>query len=177
MQKKKRLVPAAKPLPQLGWREWVALPDLKIAAIKAKVDTGAHSSSLHARDLEFFSREISGPDGTLREREFVRFTTDPWHPGASGSAAQNRAAPGGVVPVTGEALVLDRRAVSSSSGEREVRPVIATRLRVGDLDFMIELNLTDRELMGFRMLIGRRAMHGRFWVDPSSSYLIGPPPV
>lgn len=165
----------ATPLPVVGWREWVSLPDLPVDLIKAKIDTGAHSSSLHAQDLEFFTRPVAGPEG-VREREFVRFTTDPNHPGAR-RTRKSRPGPEIVQPsVTTEAMVLDRRAVRSSSGDREVRPVILTRLRIGQFEFPIELNLTDRELMGFRFLIGRRAMHHRFWVDPSRSYLIGPQP-
>ncbi|MCR9144080.1 MAG: RimK/LysX family protein [bacterium] len=159
-------------LPRVGWREWVSLPDLPIDSIKAKVDTGAHNSSLHARDLEFFTRQVQGPGG-LREREFVRFATDPNHPGASGKRKAGQAPAPDAAVVTAEALVLDRRAVRSSSGESEVRPVISTRLRIGEYEFPIELNLTDREMMGFRLLIGRQSIHGRFWVDPSASYLIG----
>lgn len=160
-------------LPCLGWREWIELPDLSTHLIKAKVDTGAHNSSLHARDFEFFTREVEGPAGP-REREFVRFTTDATHPGPQGRRGADEDSKSGEKPIVGEAVVLDRRAVRSSSGEREVRPVIATRLRLGNVEYIIELNLTDREQMGFRMLIGRQSIHGRFWVDPAASYLAGP---
>ncbi len=159
--------PISAELPRLGWREWVSLPDLGIFSLKAKVDSGAHNCSLHAVDLEYFNRRVDGEG----EVEFVRFVTDPNHRGASAEAAVGSRSRR--EPIQAEARVLDRRAVRSSNGEREIRPVIATKLRLGLHEFQVELNLTDRDLMGFRMLIGRRAMHGRFWIDPSASFIIG----
>lgn len=146
----------------------MSLPDLGIPALKAKIDSGAHNCSLHAVDLEYFSRQVEGEG----EVDFVRFVTDPNHRGAS-APEPGRRSPVRREPVRSEARVLDTRAVRSSNGEREVRPVIVTKLRIGPHEFQVELNLTDRDLMGFRMLIGRRAMHGRFWIDPSASFLIG----
>jgi len=130
----------------VGWREWVALPDLGEAWLKAKVDTGARSSSLHAFELHLFER-----DGT----RWVRFRTQ-------------RASE----PI--EVALLDERAVKSSSGESEVRPVIETTLALGQVTRTIELTLTNRDEMGFPMLLGRQALRGDFEVDPSRSFALGP---
>jgi hypothetical protein len=144
----------------VGWREWVGLPDLGIDAIKAKIDTGARTSALHVTDAERLSR-----DG----RPWVRFTVHP---------LQRSELPA----VSTEAALLERRSVRSSSGHTEHRLVIATTLRIGDDDWPIELTLTRRDAMGFRMLIGRQAVRRRALIDPGGSYLTrprratGPPP-
>lgn len=140
-------------LPTIGWREYVALPDLGVPHIKAKVDTGARSSSLHAFDLEQFQKE---------GRDYVRFKI---HPVQRSDAK--------VIDV--ETPVLDIRKVKSSSGEVTLRPVILTPVRLLGATWLIELTLANRDEMGFRMLLGREAIRGRMLVDPGSSYYSGLP--
>jgi len=135
----------------LGWREWVSLPDLGITAIKAKLDTGARTSALHAWNAE--PVEIDG-------KPWVRFRTFP----LEGPAA---------APVMCEAPLSDQRWVTNSGGMREWRCVISTRLSIADDSWPIELTLANRDPMGFRMLVGREAMRGRFIVDPRRSYRSG----
>ncbi len=137
----------------VGWREWVGLPDWGIEWVKAKIDTGARTSALHAFEIDEFER-----DGAT----WVRFAVHPWQ--RSGSDEQ-----------WVEAERIDERPVRSSSGVQTVRPVVRTRVRVGSSSFPIELTLTRRDEMGFRMLLGRQALTGRFVVDPSRSYLGGRP--
>lgn len=140
-------------LPILGWREWVRLPDLRLGCIKAKIDTGARSSCLHAFDIEIFDRE-----GEL----FVRFKVHP---------QQRRK----TKLVEAEAKILEFREVRSSSGHSEKRPVICTTIRLLGQEWPIDLTLSDRGEMGFRMLIGREALRSRFLVDAEKSFLAGRP--
>jgi hypothetical protein len=140
------------PLPLVGWREWVGLPSLGILRIKAKVDTGARSSSLHATDLEEF--EEGG-------KPWIRFTVLPVQKSDHGM-------------VRVQAPVADRRAVRPSTGRSEVRPVVEVEVQVGDLRFPCEVTLARRDQMGFRMLLGRTALRRRFLVDPGRSYLQPP---
>ena len=138
----------------LGWREWLALPDLGIARIKAKVDTGARTSCLHAYYVEQVRRK--GAD-------IVRFGVHPLQ-------RNNEDV------VHCEARILDQRQVADSGGHRELRFVIQTRLVLREFDGDIELTLTNRDSMQFRMLLGRTAMVAAgFQVDPSASYLAGRP--
>ncbi|GAB3580983.1 ATP-dependent zinc protease family protein [Calidifontibacter terrae] len=137
----------------VGWREWVALPDLGVPAIKAKVDTGARTSSLHAFDVDRFER-----DGAL----WVSFGIRPWQKSTEDI-------------VRAQAPLLEERSVRSSSGHAEERPVIHTRLTLAGRDIEIEMTLTDRDQMGFRMLIGREALSRGFLVDSASSYAGGRP--
>lgn len=140
-------------LPVIGWREWVGLPDLGIKTIKAKVDTGARSSSLHASKLQEFER-----DGV----KWVRFHV---HPEQRNSDET----------VEVEAMVLDFRSVRSSSGKAEIRPVIVTSIELFDIIWPVELTLASRDQMGFRMLLGREAFRGRFLVDAGKSFYGGRP--
>jgi len=139
-------------LASLGWREWVGLPALGLPAIRAKVDTGARTSALHVEFNEDFQR-----DG----KPWVRFGLRP-----------NRHA----APRLCEAEVVDRREVTDSSGLRRPRVFIRTEVRIGSLQYPIELNLTQRHQMLFPMLLGRTALAGRWVVDPSGSFLQGRPP-
>ena len=137
----------------VGWREWVSLPALGVGAIKAKLDTGARTSALHAWGIE--PHEIEG-------RPWVRFRTHPIQHDD-------------MTVVLCAAPLTTRRLVMNSGGTRERRYVIATSLRLGDETWQIELTLTNRDEMGFRMLIGREAMHGRLIVDPRTSYRASKP--
>ena len=136
-----------------GWREWVALPDLDVEWMKAKVDTGARSSALHAYDVSVVDR-----DGL----EHASFEIHPWQ--RSDLDARRVELP-----------IIDRRTVRSSTGHEEERLVVRTTLRIVGLDVDAELTLTNRDEMGFRMLVGREALRGSVLVDPGRSYL-GPRP-
>lgn len=137
----------------VGWREWVALPEWGVPAIKAKVDTGARTSALHAFDIETFER-----DGLA----MARFAIHPWQDSSAD-----------VVVV--EAPLLERRQVRSSSGTAKVRPVVLTSIALAGRTERVEVTLTRRDEMGFRMLVGRQALRRRFVVDPGRSYLGGKP--
>lgn len=136
----------------IGWREWIHLPDLlEDGWIKAKVDTGARTSALHAWDVERFERD--GDD-------WVRFNL---HPRQHDDDHVVRT----------EAPLLEEREVRSSNGDVELRPVVHTTLALGGQRYGIELTLTKRDQMGFRMLLGRTGMARHLLVDPGTSYLLG----
>ena len=139
---------------RVGWREWVRLTDLRVVAIKAKIDTGARTSALHAFAIEPFRRS-----GSL----WVRFEVHPIQRSST-------------VKIKCEAKAIDERAVRNSGGQVERRYVIETRMMLGDRAWPIELALTNRDQMGFRMLLGRTALEGRALVEPGRSYLAGPRP-
>ncbi|MCK6439523.1 MAG: ATP-dependent zinc protease [Planctomycetes bacterium] len=154
MLKKKKLK-KKRSLPVIGWREWVALPKLGVAWVKVKVDTGARTSALHAYDLSLFVK---------RGETWVRFVIHPFQRDLKTS-------------ITGEARVLEWRRVRSSNGKTEFRPVIETELSFMGNNWPIELTLSNRDEMGFRMLLGREAIRRKFTVHPSRSFFGGRPPV
>ena len=135
----------------IGWREWIGLPELGIPAVKAKIDTGARTSALHVFDLEEFVE-----DG----RQMVRFGIHP---------LQRRK---DIVRFC-EAPVLERRRVKDSGGHIEKRYVIRTKAVMGSESWKIDLTLTNRDLMLFRMLLGRTAVENRFLINPGRSYQTG----
>jgi hypothetical protein len=137
--------------PVVGWREWLALPAWGIGAIKAKVDTGARSSALHAFDVRNFER-----DG----RSMVRFKVHPRQRSASAT-------------IEAEAELLGTRRVRNSGGQETLRPVVEAEIELAGQRWRIEVTLTSRDAMGFRMLLGRQALRGRFAVDPGQSFLAG----
>ena len=135
--------------PVIGWREWVSLPDLGVEWIKAKVDTGARSSSLHAWDIDVDDR------GGV-----VHFRLHPLQEDDS-------------VIVDASAPLVELREIRSSNGEADVRPVIRTTAVVAGQPLDIELSLASRDEMGFRMLLGRSAIRRRFVVDAGRSFVGG----
>jgi len=137
----------------VGWREWVRLPELGVEWVKAKIDTGARSSALHAFDLQEFER-----DG----ERWVRFEIHPWQRNAEDA-------------VTAELPVHDERVVRSSTGHEQHRYVVRTGVRLAGRTVTTDLTLTRRDEMGFRMLIGRDALRQGFLVDAHHSYLGGRP--
>ena len=137
----------------VGWREWVALPEWGIKAIKAKIDTGARTSAIHADDIELFERD---------NVSLVRFLVRPWQRSDADA-------------VLVESPRIDHLTITSSSGTRTDRPVVLAPLVLGGRQINAEVTLTSRDEMGFRMLIGREALAQGFTVDPTASYLGGRP--
>lgn len=138
------------PLATIGWREWATLPKLGVNRIKAKIDTGARTSALHAFDLEYFE-DLPGL--------MVRFKTHPLQ-------RDTRFTVEAIAPV------LEQRKIRHSDGQTQERPVIVTPISFGQQPWAIELTLTNRDVMGFRLLLGRTALRQRFVVDPGGSYLM-----
>ena len=135
----------------IGWREWVAFPAWGLDAIKAKIDTGARTSALHAHRIERYR---------LGGAPWVRFWLHP---------LQKTTVPDLVC----NAEIIDQRRVSDSGGHQEQRLVIATQAEIGGHCWPIEITLTNRETMLFRMLLGRTAMRKRFLVNPARSFVWG----
>ncbi len=135
----------------IGWREWLRLPALNIPAIKAKIDTGAKTSALHAFDLTVFEegnrqRVRFGIRPLRRNKELILFCV---------------------------ADILGKRMITDSGGHRELRHVIRTDIDLGGMVWPIDITLTRRDTMKFRMLLGRTALQDRFLIDPGKSYLTG----
>jgi hypothetical protein len=137
--------------PVLGWREWMGFPELGIQQIKAKVDTGARTSCLHAFFVEPFQKQGEA---------WVRFGIHPMQRNISEE-------------IVCEAAVKDQRSIRDSGGHEEFRYVIETLVKIGSRQQRIEVTLTDRDTMQFRVLLGRTAIRGSFLVDPGRSYVQG----
>ncbi len=135
----------------VGWREWAVLPELGIPAVKVKVDTGARTSALHAIDI--VREKVDGLD-------VVSFTVQP--------VQRNK-----TVTIRAQAPLVDIRSVSDSGGHTESRYVISSKLILGNLERDIDITLTERNSMLFRMLIGRTALAEGVVVDPAASFLCG----
>tara|TARA_R110000868_G_scaffold190862_1_gene434926 strand:- start:225532 stop:226935 length:1404 start_codon:yes stop_codon:yes gene_type:complete len=134
----------------LGSEEWCSLPDLGLEAVKARIDSGAATSSLHA-----YNQEVVREDG----KDYVYFDV---HPIVNNRSIHRRC----------KALLLEQRMVKSSNGHKDLRYVVQTTLGIGSESWDIELTLTNRDSMGFRMLLGRQAMEGRIIVDPEGKCLL-----
>jgi len=141
--------------PNLGWREWIAMPELNLLRLKVKIDTGARTSALHAFFVDPYKKG---------NQQWVRFGVHP-HQRDNSRAIEC------------DALVKDRRTVTDSGGHKQRRYVIETQMVIGKTAFLAEMTLTNRDTMKFRMLLGRTAMDGRFLVDPAVSYLQGKPAI
>ena len=143
--------PISSELVTVGWREWLLLPDLKLPWIKAKVDTGAKTSSLHAFCVEEFAKD---------DKAWVRFGIHPHQDDIE-------------TEIYCEAELLDKRIVSDSGGHAEERYVIKTDVMMADQRWPIEITLTNRDTMRFRFLLGRTAMRQKIIVNPAGSFLLG----
>lgn len=133
----------------IGWKEFVALPQLKVDRIKAKIDTGARSSAIHAFNIQELSK-----NGT----KIIRFQIHPIQRDDE-------------TIITTEAELLEYRQIRNSGGVAQLRPVIKTNVKLGKQIWSIELSLTNRDEMGFRMLLGREAVRNKFLVNPGKSFL------
>ncbi|ETX12456.1 ribosomal protein S6 modification protein [Marinomonas ushuaiensis DSM 15871] len=135
----------------IGSDEWCAFTSIEIPAIKARVDSGAKTSSMHAVNIQKFSHN---------DKQWVRFEVHPLQ--------KNKK-----VTVHCEAPLIDQRVIKSSSGDKEQRPVIRIPLSLGGKSWEVEVTLTNRDSMGYRMLLGREAMNGRVLIDPEGQCLLG----
>lgn len=133
----------------IGWRERIALPEFGIQQIKVKIDTGARSSALHAFHIEKFTRNT---------KPMVRFQVHPYQRNTDHT-------------VIAEAELIDEREIRTSGGHAQIRPVIHAIVKLADQQWDIELTLTNRDVMGFRMLLGRQAVRKRFLVDSGRSFI------
>ena len=147
----KRKSQKSQPTAIIGWKEWIALPELGIPAVKAKIDTGARTSALHVFSLEEFHT-----DG----QRMVRFGIHP---------LQRRKD----IEYYCEAPILEQRRVKDSGGHYEKRYVIQAMAKLGAIAWSIDITLTNRDPMLFRMLLGRKAVENRFLINPGWAYLTG----
>ncbi len=131
----------------VGWRETVSLPAFKLLGIKAKIDTGAKTSALHAEEIEYLS---------YKGKKYVRFLFE----SEDGKKRYIKS------------RFIEEREIKSSTGQKTIRPVVKTKIRMGETEFEIEITLINRDLMGFKMLIGREALNGRFLINPARSHLL-----
>lgn len=137
--------------PIIGWREWLSIPEMHISEIKVKVDSGARTSAIHAEDIEITKK---------RGKEFVSFKIFPLQRDKSHFSRVT-------LPM------IEERWVKSSVGHQTLRPVVKVDIKIGDHKFPIELTLVNRDIMGFRMLLGREAIKNRFLLDAGHSFLLG----
>jgi hypothetical protein len=137
----------------VGWREWISLPELEIKSIKAKMDTGARTSALHT----YFIEPIENS-----EKPMVRFGVHP----------MQKSDKNGIICT---ADIFDQRRIVDSGGHPELRYIIRTSIQVGDQKWPIDLSLTNREQMRFRLLIGRSALSEKLIIDPQRSFTLGRP--
>ena len=144
-----KVTPKGKQLSVIGWREMLILPELKVEGIKAKIDTGARTSALHAFNCQEFLRN---------GQKMIRFIINPHQ--------RDRH-----YRILAEAELLEYRKVKNSGGQVQLRPVIMTPVQLGEHQWQVELTLTNRDVMGFRMLLGRQAIRARFAIDPGRSFL------
>ena len=145
--------PTEQAKPTLGWREWITLPELNITHIKAKIDTGARSSALHAFAIEPYRKA---------GQRWVMFAIHPQQKNTE-------------IVIECHAPIKDRRIVSDSGGHKQRRYVIETPLLLGSAIISAEMTLTNRDSMLFRMLIGRTTLNDHFLINPSASYCQGKP--
>lgn len=133
----------------LGWREWITLPELSKLPIKAKVDTGAKTSALHAKNIEIYYKQ---------KQPWVSFELVP------SIKLKN--------PIIIKHPLHDFRTIKNSTGHKHNRPVIRTIIRIGMEEIDVELTLVNRSMMGYRMLLGRQVLKRKFLVNPSRSFLL-----
>lgn len=131
----------------VGWRESVSLPAFKLKDLKAKIDTGAKTSALHADEIEYI---------VVRNKKYVCFVL------VSDDGKKHKI----------KTPFIEEREIKSSTGQKTIRPVVKTVIKMGKSEFEIEITLINRDLMGFKMLIGREALNGRFLINPARSNLL-----
>jgi len=144
-------IPSSDPPLHIGWQEWCALPRLHIPTIKAKIDTGAKTSVLHASDIGAFHR---------RGKHYVHFIVHPIQRSLK-------------YPVPCTALIVDQRTIMNTGGHKETRYIILSTLTLGTQSWDIEISLTNRELLSFRLLLGRDALKKGIMIEPGKTLLQG----